>query len=74
MRVTLEPHFTGPAEIRIPSSKSLGHRALIAAALAEGTSFLYGLGMSKDIEATMNAMKTFGAVFEQQGDLLAVGE
>lgn len=72
MRVTLEPHFTGPAEAGIPSSKSLGHRALIAAALAEGTSFLYGLGMSKDIEATMNAMKTFGAVFEQQGDQVTV--
>jgi len=63
MRVTLEPQFTKTAEIRVPSSKSLSHRALIAAALAEGTSFLRGIDMSKDIEATMNAMKAFGASF-----------
>ncbi|MBQ7992853.1 MAG: 3-phosphoshikimate 1-carboxyvinyltransferase [Solobacterium sp.] len=64
MRVTLEPQFTKTAEIRAPSSKSLSHRALIAAALAEGTSFLRDIDMSKDIEATMSAMKAFGASFE----------
>lgn len=64
MRVTLEPQFKQTAEVRVPSSKSLSHRALIAAALTEGTSFLRGIDLSKDIEATMNAMTAFGASFD----------
>ena len=40
-----------PAEIRIPSSKSLSHRYLIAAALADGRSVLNDLADNDDIPA-----------------------
>lgn len=72
MRVTLEPQFLTQARVRIPSSKSVGHRLLIASALAKGTSALKGIGRSADIEATMNALRAFGAGFEEKGDTILV--
>lgn len=46
--------------VRVPSSKSIGHRLLICAGLAAGESQIYGLHMSKDIAATMAALKQLG--------------
>lgn len=51
-------------DITIPPSKSLSHRAIIAASLAEGTSKIHNLIQSKDIIATTNCMKNLGAEFE----------
>ena len=44
--------------VRVPASKSMGHRYLIAAALAEGESRIDGLGTSRDIEATRACLAT----------------
>ena len=49
-------------EILIPSSKSMGHREIICAGLAEGTSIVDNISMSKDIEATMRCLKAMGVV------------
>ena len=38
--------------IKIPPSKSLSHRAILAAALADGESTIENLVYSEDIEAT----------------------
>ncbi len=46
--------------IRVPSSKSIGHRALICSGLAQGKSLITGLSPSKDINATINGMKQLG--------------
>ena len=46
--------------VRVPSSKSIGHRLLICAGLAAGESKIYGLHLSKDIVATMEALKQLG--------------
>lgn len=48
--------------IVVPSSKSLGHRGIIAAALSRGISRVDNIQLSKDIEATMELMKELGAV------------
>ncbi|WP_346879823.1 MULTISPECIES: 3-phosphoshikimate 1-carboxyvinyltransferase [unclassified Clostridium] len=48
--------------IVVPSSKSLGHRGIIAAALSRGISRVDNIQLSKDIEATMEIMKELGAV------------
>lgn len=48
-------------EIRVPSSKSAAHRAVICAALAKGKSTLYGIDLSNDIEATLAGVKKLGA-------------
>ncbi len=55
-------------KVVVPSSKSVGHRLLICAALAKGLSKIYGLSMSKDIVATLEALKGFGAEFLQMED------
>jgi 3-phosphoshikimate 1-carboxyvinyltransferase len=54
--------------VRVPSSKSIGHRMLICAALSDGVSKLYNLSLSKDIEATIIALTQLGASFAQTYD------
>ncbi len=63
MDILIKPS-TLKGKLDIPASKSCAHRAVICAALADGTSKLSGITMSKDIEATINAMKSLGASFE----------
>lgn len=46
--------------INIPPSKSLAHRAIIAAGLARGESIIDNIVYSKDILATIYGMKNFG--------------
>ena len=59
-------------ELSIPASKSCAHRAIICAALADGISHLSGVTMSKDIEATIEAMRALGAEFEVSGGDITV--
>lgn len=47
--------------VKIPPSKSVAHRMIIAAALAKGTSKISNIYLSKDIIATIDAMKALGA-------------
>lgn len=49
-------------ELTIPPSKSFAHRALICAALSEGKSIINNIELSDDIKATLDAVKSFGAV------------
>ncbi|MCM1226492.1 MAG: 3-phosphoshikimate 1-carboxyvinyltransferase [Clostridium sp.] len=48
-------------EVSIPSSKSMTHRMLICAAMSKGTSVISNVTFSKDIYATIDALKTCGA-------------
>ena len=59
-------------QIMIPPSKSMAHRLIISAALAEGISKISNVYPSKDILATIDVMKTFGADIKFDGDLLVV--
>ncbi|HCW03273.1 MAG TPA: 3-phosphoshikimate 1-carboxyvinyltransferase [Clostridium sp.] len=51
-------------KVNIPSSKSVGHRALICAALAEGTSIIRNINLSKDIKATAGVLEALGAAIK----------
>ncbi|WP_432407564.1 3-phosphoshikimate 1-carboxyvinyltransferase [Wukongibacter sp. M2B1] len=51
-------------EIKIPPSKSLSHRALICAGLADDVSDIDNLIFSEDIKATMNGMRSLGTIIE----------
>ncbi|WP_298033444.1 3-phosphoshikimate 1-carboxyvinyltransferase [uncultured Dysosmobacter sp.] len=65
----------GPLEgtVTPPPSKSLAHRALIAAALAGGFSVLEELAPSQDIQATLRCMEALGAEWSRQsGDTILV--
>lgn len=50
--------------VHVPPSKSMSHRALIAAGLSESVSTVRNIALSDDIIATMEAMKMFGAIYE----------
>lgn len=71
MDIRIEPSVLS-GTLKIPASKSCSHRAVICAALADGVSEISGITMSKDIEATINAMTALGASFEINGDKIIV--
>jgi len=48
-------------KVNTPSSKSIGHRALICAALADGNSIIKNINLSKDIKATAGVLESLGA-------------
>lgn len=54
-------------EVRVPGDKSIGHRALLFAGLADGASTLHGLGGGLDNRATAHAMRALGAGVEVDG-------
>lgn len=63
-----------PVTISAPSSKSLSHRALIAASLAPGESRLSQVLASEDLDRTIACLRTLGAdIKADQGDLLVSG-
>lgn len=58
--------------IDVPSSKSMSHRHLICAALAEGVSKLERLQDSDDVRATTRAVEALGAKVRREGENLIV--
>lgn len=58
--------------VNIPPSKSLSHRAVLAAALAEGESVIENLVFSEDIEATCAAISGLGIQVSRGKDFLRI--
>lgn len=56
-------------EIAVPSSKSMGHRHLIAAALSRDTSYIKGITPSDDIEATIEVLRSLGVEIQRQAEV-----
>ena len=54
--------------VPVPSDKSIGHRALLFAALANGTSRIGGYAGGADNERTLAALEAMGARFERRRD------
>src|SRR5438552_593838 len=52
-------------ELTVPGDKSISHRAVIFASLANGTCVLSGFLSSEDCMATVNAMRSLGIDIEQ---------
>jgi 3-phosphoshikimate 1-carboxyvinyltransferase len=65
-------HTAPSVTVTAPPSKSLSHRALIAAALADGESRIENVLASDDIERTRDCLAVAGARFERQGSGYAV--
>src|ERR1035437_7034772 len=60
-------------EPRLPGDKSISHRALLLAALAEGESLITGAGDGRDVAATAAIVAALGATVERiRGDGLNV--
>lgn len=71
MRVTIKPTLL-KGEVVVPPSKSLSHRAIIAASLAEGKSVISNVMFSKDILATIGAMEELGAKITKYSNYLEI--
>lgn len=56
----------------MPVSKSFAQRAIIAAALADGTSYLKGYTPCGDNEAALQVARNLGAEIEQDGNMLTI--
>ena len=61
--------FSGPggpfsATITVPGDKSLSHRALMFAAMAEGDSIVSGVGPGQDIASTVSALASLGVAID----------
>ena len=66
MRAVFHPSFAR-GTLAVPPSKSMAHRALISAALAEGESLLSPIALSEDMLATMDCLTALGAEFSREG-------
>lgn len=55
-------------EIRVPGDKSISHRALMFAALGDGTSRIRRILRSADVESTAEVLRAMGAAIPRLGD------
>ena len=65
MRLRVRPSARLYGVIQVPGDKSLSHRALLFAALAEGTSTLQGWLPAADCEATLRCVRALGVEVER---------
>jgi 3-phosphoshikimate 1-carboxyvinyltransferase len=71
--LAVEPLAARPdATVVLPGSKSLTNRALVAAALAEGTSRLEGALSADDTEAMVEGLRALGVAMQVEGDAVVV--
>jgi len=69
----IEPAGTVRGDLAVPGDKSISHRALLVAAIADGESDIDGFGASKDTLSTVAAMQALGADISVEGERVRVG-
>jgi 3-phosphoshikimate 1-carboxyvinyltransferase len=67
-RFVVRPSGPLRGKARVPGDKSIGHRALLFGALAEGRSLVRGLSGGLDNASTANAFAKMGVRYEMSGD------
>ena len=63
-RIITNPGTRLRASVQVPGDKSLSHRALLFAAIAEGDSYISGLGPGDDVHSTIEALDQFGVIVD----------
>lgn len=71
MRVTFKKS-RAHGTLRVPPSKSMAHRLLLAAALCEGVCTVHGVPECEDVAATLDCMSALGLKFTKEGDRVTV--
>ena len=71
MRALISP-FCARGTVRAMPSKSIAHRAMIAASLAKGESVVYPVTDSEDMLATRDALEALGAGLHRENDALRI--
>jgi 3-phosphoshikimate 1-carboxyvinyltransferase len=64
---TVRPAARVAGELAVPGDKSIAHRALILAALAQGESWIHGLPEGEDVLATVGCLRALGANLQRSG-------
>lgn len=59
-------------KVMAPASKSMAHRLLICAGMADGVSHIHGVQPSEDILATMDCLRALGISCDYDGDTVVV--
>lgn len=72
-KVVISPK-TLNGSVVVPPSKSAAHRAILCAALTNGTSHIKNIAESEDIKATISAVRALGAeVFKNDDEIIVNG-
>ena len=71
MKAKIKPSIC-QGTVKIPPSKSMAHRAIICAALADGKSIISNIDYSVDIQTTIDCMKKLGAHIECFDDYVII--
>lgn len=71
MRAHITPS-SAIGDVYAPTSKSVAHRLLIAAALSKGKSVITGITKSEDVLATADCLRNLGATIEINDDTFTV--
>ena len=58
--------------ISLPGDKSISHRALMLASIADGVSEIINLNDGKDVQSTIQALQACGASIEQNGEKVVI--
>ena len=69
---TIKPIQKVKGELQFTGDKSVSHRAVIFAAMAEGESVIRNLSLSEDVESSIRCLEALGAKFERKDDALFV--
>ncbi len=72
MNLTLNPVEKIEGQMKVPGDKSISHRALLLAALTEGTVKVDGLLKAKDTLATLDCLKELGIDCTENGSAVEV--
>jgi 3-phosphoshikimate 1-carboxyvinyltransferase len=59
-------------DVTVPGDKSLGHRALLLGALADGVTTVHRFSGGADVRATLQAVQLLGAAVTSSGDTIRV--
>src|SRR3981081_30006 len=64
---TISPATRVAGELAVPGDKSIAHRVLMLAALAQGESWVHGLPEGEDVLATVACLRALGADLQRSG-------
>ena len=67
MKYIVEPRKNAQGEITVPGDKSISHRSIMLASIAEGTSRVRGFLEGEDCLSTMNAFQQMGVRIDRVG-------
>lgn len=72
MNITLNPVKSIKGQLTVPGDKSISHRALILAAVAEGESRIAGLSSGADVQSTRQCLQQLGVAMQAEGNNVLV--